>query len=349
MHNRHPSDNLSSRELSAGAKPMKERRAFIALLGGTAAAWSLAARAQQLAMPSIGYIGATSPSVYAHLNAAFVRGLKESGLVEGQNVAIEYRWAEGYYDRMPLLVDDLIRRKVSVIAAVGGTPSALAAKAATTTIPIVFAIGVDPVKFGLVQNFNRPGGNITGVVLYTGLLGAKRLALLRELVPTAEKVAILANPDSPVSEPELKDMQAAAGATGHELHVVTASSNSSLESAFTKLAELQPGAIIVGADTFFYGRRETIVTAVARLGIPAIYELREFVAAGGLMSYGASLAGGYHQAGIYVGKIVKGEKPADLPVIQPTKFELVINRKTAKALGLTVPLALQVSADEVIE
>jgi putative ABC transport system substrate-binding protein len=250
---------------------------------------------------------------------------------------------------MPSLVDDLVRRKVAVIAAVGGTPSVLAAKAATTTIPIVFAIGVDPVKFGLVQSFNRPGGNITGVILFTGLLGAKRLALLREFVPTARKVAILVNPDSPVSEPETKDVQAAAGATGHDLHVVTANSDSSLESAFAKLAELQAGAMIVGADTFFYGRRETIVAAAARLGIPAIYELREFVAAGGLMSYGASLAGGYRQAGIYVGKIVKGEKAADLPVIQPTKFELIINLKTANALGLTVPLTLQASADEVIE
>jgi putative ABC transport system substrate-binding protein len=326
-----------------------KRREFIALLSGTAAAWPLAARAQRLAVPLIGYIGATSPSGDAHLNAAFVQGLKESDLVEGQNVAIEYRWAEGYYNRMPSLVDDLIRHKVAVIAAVGGTPSALAAKAATTTIPIVFAIGVDPVKFGLVQSFNRPGGNITGVVLYTGLLGAKRLALLRELVPTAEKVAILANPDSPVSGPELKDVQAAAGATGHDLHVVTANSNSSLESAFAKLAELQAGAMIVGADPFFYSRRETIVAAAARLGIPAIYELREFVVAGGLMSYGASLAGGYRQAGTYVGKIVKGEKPADLPVIQPTKFELIINLKTANALGLTVPSTLQVNADEVIE
>jgi putative ABC transport system substrate-binding protein len=321
------------------------RRAFIALLGG-AAAWPLAARAQQQAIPVIGYIGANSSSV---AGKPFNRGLMQTGYIEGRNVAVEYRWAEGNNDRMPALADELVRRRVSVIAAVGGTPSALAAKAATSVIPIVFAIGVDPVKLGLVSSLNRPDGNVTGVALFTGMLGTKRLGLLRELVPKADTIAMLVNPTNPAMQGESKDVQAAALTTGHRLHVVTASTEIEFGPAFERIAQLGAGALVVGADTLFYGRREQLVRLAAQYSIPAMYELREYAAAGGLISYGASLADGYRQAGVYSGLILKGARPAELPVLQPTRFELVINLKAAKSLGLTVPPTLLATADEVIE
>jgi putative tryptophan/tyrosine transport system substrate-binding protein len=297
----------------------------------------------------VGFLGATSPEPYASLLSAFRKGLNEEGLVDGRNVAIECRWAEGQYDRMPVLADDLVRRKVSVIAAVGGTPSVLAAKAATSTIPVVFAIGVDPVKFGLVASLNRPGGSLTGVVLFTGLLGTKRLGLLRELVPKADTIAMLVHPNNPLTEGETKDVQTATRTTGHELRIVTATNEDELNAAFGMLVQMQPGALLVGADPLFYGRREQLVALAARHSIPTMYELREFVVAGGLISYGASLTDGYRQAGVYVARILKGERPHELPVTQPTKFELVINLKTAKALRLDVPPMLLARADEVIE
>jgi putative ABC transport system substrate-binding protein len=327
-----------------------DRRGFITLIGG-ATTWPLAARAQQQATPVIGFIGATSASVYTagRLIESFNRGLMETGYIEGRNVAIEYRWAEGNTDRMPALADELVRRRVSVIAAVGGTPSALAAKAATSTIPIVFAIGVDPVNIGLVSSLNRPGGNVTGVILFTGMLGTKRLGLLRELVPKADTIAMLINPTNPAMDGETRNVQAAAITTGHQLHVVRASSEIEFGAAFERIAQMRAGALMVGADTLFYGRREQLVRLAAGHSIPAMYELREYAAAGGLISYGASLTDGYRQSGMYCGRILKGAKPDELPVLQPTKFELVINLKTAKTLGIEPPPMLLAHADEVIE
>jgi len=327
---------------------MMRRREFIATFGGAAAAWPLAARAQQPTMPVIGFLNSGSSSALQHLTAAFRQGLNESGYIEDRNVAVKYRWADGRYDRLAELAADLVRRKVTVIFG-GGPPAALAAKDATATIPIVFTSGDDPVKSGLVMSLNRPGGNVTGVSVFTGQLGAKQLGLLREVVPNAAMVAILVNPSNPLTESVTKDVQQAAATTGHRIHIVNASNESDFGPAFAAIAELHAGALIIGGDPFFFSRSDRLVALAARRAIPAIYELREFAVAGGLISYGVDLRDGYRQAGTYAGRILKGAKPSDLPVLQPTKFELVINLKSAKALGLDVPLHLQQLADEVIE
>jgi putative tryptophan/tyrosine transport system substrate-binding protein len=325
------------------------RREFISLLGGAAAAWPLAARAQQAAMPVIGFLASTSPTAWAPYLTAFKQGLREAGYIEGQNVTIEYRWAEGDYARLPALAADLVRRHVAVLVAVGGSSSAKAAKAASSTIPIVFTTGGDPVGLGLVASLNRPGGNVTGVALLVAEMESKRFGLLRDMVPTATLVAVLLNSRSPVSTTELNDVQEAARAVGQQIHILNASSEQELDAAFASLAKLGVGALLVGSDPFFNSRRSYLVSLAARARVPAIYELREYVVAGGLMSYGTSLVNGYRQVGLYTGRILKGEKPQDLPVVQSTKFEFVINLKTAKALGLEVPLRLQELADEVIE
>ncbi len=325
------------------------RRELMALLGGTAAAWPLAARAQQRAMPVIGFLSGTSPGPYASYVAAFHQGLSDAGYVEGQNIAIEYRWAEGHYDRLPALAADLVGRKVDVIAASGGTPAARAAKSATSTIPIVFTSGTDPVAAGLVTSLARPGGNLTGVSFLVVELNPKRLELLTELVPQARVIALLVNPTNTNAERTIRNMEEAARAKGVQLAILKVGSESEIDVAFASLVQLQAGALVVGADAFDNSRRERLVALASRHAVPAIYEGRESAASGGLISYGTSISSVYRQLGIYAGKILAGAKPADLPVQQPTKFELVINLKTAQALGLTVPQALLARADEVIE
>ena len=325
------------------------RRDFIKVVAGSTVVWPLAARAQQSAMPVIGFLNSASPEAWAYLVTAFRQGLKEAGYVENQNVAIDYRWAEGHYDRLPELATDLVRRQVRVIVATGGATSAVAAKAATTTIPIVFTVGDDPVKLHLVASLNRPDSNATGVALLIAELGSKRLGLLRELVPNVSLIAVLLNPDSPLAKRQLNDLQEAARIIKQDIHILHANSEDELNLAFATIVRLQAGAIIVGSDPFFNSRRNQIVALAAQHRIPTIYEEREFAVAGGLISYGTSLADGYRQVGVYVGRILKGDEPANLPVQQLTKFELVINLKTAKALGLDVPLNFQQRADEVIE
>jgi putative ABC transport system substrate-binding protein len=325
------------------------RREVIAILGGAAVGWPLAARAQQKAMPVIGFLNFGSPGQNAASVAAFRQGLSENGYVEGQNVAIEYRWAEGNYERLPALAADLVAHKVDVIATGGGGTGALAVKNATSTIPIVFLYGGDPVTLGLVASLARPGGNLTGVSIMVGELNPKRFELLSEIVPRAGVLALLANPSNPNAERVMQEMQEAARAKGMQLPILKAGSEGEIDAAFASLIQLQAGALIVGSDPFFNSRRDQIVALAARHAVPAIYEWREFAAAGGLISYGPSLTSANRQVAIYVSKLLKGAKPADLPVQQPTKFELVINLKTAKALGLTVPHSLLARADEVIE
>ena len=324
------------------------RRKFITLLGGAAAAWPLAVRAQQRTVPVVGYLSGGSAGPFAPFLAAFRQGLRETGYVGGQNVAIEYRWAEGQVDRLPAFARELVRSPVAVICA-GSPPAALAAKAATTTIPIVFTSGEDPIKLGLVASYNRPGGNVTGIALLVDVLGAKRLGLLREIVPAATLSAVLLHPSWPTFETQLNDVQEAARAIGQQIHVLHANTEREIDAAFDKAKELRASAMMVGPSTFFRVRCDQIIGLAARDALPTIYGQREFVTAGGLMSYSTNLADAYRQAGAYSGKILNGARPAELPVVQSAKFELLINLKTAKSLGITFPPGLLAIADEVIE
>jgi putative tryptophan/tyrosine transport system substrate-binding protein len=324
-----------------------KRRTFITLLGGAAVTWPIAASTQQPAIPVIGFISGRSPSDSEALATAFRRGLTETGFIEGRNVAIEYRWAEYHNERLPAMVADLVRLKVAVIASISGTPTVMAAKAATATIPIVFAIGSDPVTSGVVTSLNHPGGNVTGVSFFHAPLGSKRLELLR--VPKAMTITALVNPETAPSRTDGANVQAAAQSFGLQAHLINASTEGQVEDAFKVTVERRIDALLVTADAFFISQRDKLVALAARHAIPVIYFGREFVVAGGLMSYGASETDAFRSAGVYVGKVLSGARPGDLPVTLPTKFELVINLKTAKALGLMVPMIMQMTADEVIE
>jgi len=324
-----------------------KRRDFVTLVGG-AAAWPFAAHAQY-AVPVIGYLNGASQSEFPHLLAGFRKGLTEAGYAEGRNVTLEYRYADGRYDRLPALAADLVSRNVSVIVATAGTPTIRAAKAATSKIPIVFVIGSDPVAFGIVASLNRPGGNITGITLVASETAAKRLGLLLELIPVNAAIAVLANPNNPVSEPQLRELQTAARSLGRELFVLKASTESDLATAFQMMEQEHIGGLIVAADPFFDDRRAQVVMLAAKYKVPACYVRNDFVKEGGLMSYGPDATDAFRQAGMYTGRILKGEKPSDLPVMQPTKFALSINLSTAKSLALTVPPTLIARADEVIE
>ena len=329
---------------------MSSRREFIALLGGAAVPWPLAARAQQPAMPVIGFLHAGLPESFVHLVTAFRKGLSESGYVEGQNVTIEYRWAQNENGRLPELAADLVRRRVAVIVTPASTAATLAAKAATTTIPIVFETGADPVKIGLVASLNRPGGNATGVSDIGVELGAKRLGLLNELLPEAVRFAALVNPNNPfITEPFVAEMRAAASAIGRQVEVVATSTKSDIDAAFATLVKERADAFLISPDALFVSRRVQLVTLATRHVLPALYHRREFAETGGLMSYGSNLADQFRQTGVYTGRILKGEKPAEMPVQLPTKFELVINLQTAKTFGITIPTTLLARADEVIE
>jgi putative ABC transport system substrate-binding protein len=326
-----------------------KRREFISLLGGAAAAGPVAARAQQAAMPVIGFLDSTSPDTYADRLRGFRQGLKDTGYVEGETVAIEYRWAENQIDRLPELAAELVRRQIAVIVA-GAPPSTFAAKAATTTIPIVFGVGVEPVQAGLVASLARPSSNLTGINFFSTELAGKRLELLRELVPAAIRVAVLVNPaNAAIAESTLRDVEAAARAMGLQIHVLNANSSREIDAAYTTFVRERPDALFVSSSPFFTSRRVQLAQLAARHALPAIYAVRDYAEAGGLISYGASLRDAYHQMGVYTGRILKGAKPADLPVVQASKFELVINAQTARMLGLEVPPSLLARADEVIE
>jgi putative ABC transport system substrate-binding protein len=325
------------------------RRDFIKVIGGAAAAWPVAARGQQRAMPVIGFLSSRSPGESAGVIAAFRQGLREVGFVEGENLAIAFRWAEGHYDRLPALAAELVGLRVALLFAAGGPPSALAAKAATSIIPVVFSAASDPVEIGLVPSLNQPGGNVTGMGVFNATLGAKRIELTKELMPVADGIAYLLNPSNPSSEIESKGALAAARALGIELHVLNASTEYELDTAFAAVAKLRAGALVVSGEPFFDSQRDRLVALSARHAIAAVYAWREYVLAGGLMSYGTDLPDSYRQGGIYAGRILKGEKPANLPVMQPTKFHLALNLKTAKALSLDVSPTLIARAGEVIE
>jgi putative tryptophan/tyrosine transport system substrate-binding protein len=331
-----------------GMTAMK-RREFITLMTGAVASWPLVAHSQQTTTPIVGYLSSRSPRESEAVVEAFRQGLGEAGYVVGQNLRIEYRWAEGHYDRLPVLAAEIVSLRVAAILAAGGPPSALAAKKATSSIPIVFSAADDPVGLGLVESLNRPGGNITGMSVFNAALVAKRFELLHELVPTAGTIAYLANPANPSAEFEIKAVQEAAKSFRIGLPILNATNDHEIEAAFSRLAELHVGAIIVAGEPYFDSRRAAIVGLAAKHAIPASYSWRENVAMGGLLSYGTSIADSYRNSGVYCGRILKGEKPAELPVVQPTKFEMTINLKTAKALGLTIPAALLTGADEVIE
>jgi putative ABC transport system substrate-binding protein len=324
------------------------RREFIRLISGAAAAWPLAARAQQATMPVIGWLNSGSPGAFGHVISAFRQGLGEAGYVEHRNVGIDYRWAEGQVDQLPTLARDLVRAQVATICA-GSPPAAVAAKAATTTIPVVFTSGEDPIKLGLVASYNRPGGNVTGVALLIDVLGAKRLGLLREIVPAATLIAVLLNPTWATFDTQLNDVQEAARAVGQQIHVLRANTEREIDAAFDTAKEVRASAMMVGPSTFFTVRRDQIVALAARDSLPTIYGQREFITAGGLMSYATNLADAYRQAGVYSGKILSGARPADLPVVQSGKFELLINLKVARSLSLTIPPGVLAIADEVIE
>jgi putative ABC transport system substrate-binding protein len=325
------------------------RREFITLLGAVTAGWALAARAQQPAMPVIGFLNSGSPENFTHLVAAFQAGLRETGYTENQNVSIEYRWAESHYERMPSLAVGLVRHQVAVIVATGGEMSAVAAKAATTRTPIVFASGGDPIREGLVTSLNRPGGNLTGIFFLTGAIESKRLGLLRDLLPDVQMIGALVNPNSPAAGVELTDISEAARAVSRRVVILRAGNEPEIEAAFTGIRERGIGALLVASDPFFGNRRDQIVALATRARVPAIYFAREFAATGGLMSYGANLADAYRQVGIYTGRILKGERPAELPILQVSKFEFVVNLKAANALGLASPPGLLAIADEIIE